>query len=390
MKSLFSAGKRNYFLYVLVIQFLLLSGVSFAQVTIVLGNADKFSNEIKNNLYVAGNFNDWNPGDENFKLKSDSGIYSITFFPDKNLKQLEFKFTRGSWETGEVLFGGKSKQNRVYSYLPEMVLIENVESFQDLEPADIKIANANVLQFKVYSDELKREKNIRIYLPCDYATSTKSYPVLYMLDGQNLFDDVYSFAGEWGVDENMDSICSMGLQTSIIVGIDHANDLRISEYTPWYINNEYGGGEGDAFAQFLVHTLKPKIDSFYRTKPQREFTAVAGSSVAGAESFYIVLKYNTAFSKGGIFSPSFWISENYFETAHNFNSVLSTELYFICGAREGDDVDMMKYMEKMYDVLLDNNLQNLNMRLVVESTGIHSESFWRSQFIELYRWLYSE
>ena len=370
--------------------FLFLHNNSFSQVTIILKNASDFTPEIQNSIYIAGNFNQWNPGDQELKFKNENGKIALTFIPDSGITYLEFKFTRGTWETGEVYKDGGYRTNRSYFYTPGMLLELTVESFQDIAPTKVIEPNKDVIQFQIYSPELKREKNIRIYLPCDYKTSNKNYPVLYMLDGQNLFDDVYAYGGEWGVDENMDSICNLGWTTSIIVGIDHAGEKRTTEYSPWLINEEYGGGEGDEFGSFLTNTLKPKIDSMYRTKPQREFTSVAGSSMGGLMSLYIVLNHNDIFSKGGIFSPAFWTSKENFSNAENFVGKLPTKLFFICGAMEGNDAQYMRDMEAMYDILLNKKLANLQMRLVVESTGTHSEWFWRSEFFEVYKWLFIE
>lgn len=370
--------------------FLFLTENSFSQVTIIVNNASDFTPEIQNSIYVAGNFNQWNPGDEKLKLKNEKGKISLTFIPDSGITLLEFKFTRGTWETGEVYQDGSYRTNRSYFYTPGMVLDETIESFQDIAPIKVIEPNKDVIQFKVYSEELKREKNIRIYLPCDYKTSEKKYPVLYMLDGQNLFDDVYAYAGEWGVDENMDSICNLGWETCIIVGVDHAGEKRFTEYSPWIVSEERGGGEGDEFGFFVVNTLKPKIDSMYRTRPQREFTAVAGSSMGGLESLYMVLNHNNTFSKGGIFSPAFWTSDENFDNAKTFYSQLPTKLFFISGAMEGNDAQYMHDMQAMYDILLNKKIANLQMRMVVDSKGTHSEWFWRSEFFEVYKWLFVE
>ena len=368
-----------------------------AQITIEFANASEFPESVQNSMYVAGNFNDWNPGDAAYHLKEINGIWQVTFTPDKSINAIEFKFTRGTWETGEVLKDGGHKENRTYYYKPGLVLKETVEDFQDRTPQKIAEANTNVIQFKIYSPELKREKNIRVYLPCDYTESPaniaveKHFPVLYMLDGQNLFDETISFNGEWGIDESMDSICKMEkMQTSIIVGIDHADGERINEYSPWTINEKYGGGDGDVFADFLVQTLKPKIDSMYRTLQGRESTGIAGSSVAGTESLYIVLHYPDYFSMAGIFSPSLWTSNEFYKMADAFNYDAPVKIYFVAGATEGGDTQTMNDMEKMYNSLLDNKIQNLKMRLIIESSGIHTEAFWNSEFLDCYEWLYGE
>lgn len=380
-----------------LIAMLLMNMALNAQVTIVLKNASSFPDSIAQNCFIAGNFNGWNPGLAQYKLTSINGQMQVTFTPDKSMNTLEFKFTRGSWEKGEVLKDGSHKENRTYYYKPGMILEETVENFQDLAPQKIAVANENVIQFKIYSPQLKREKNIRVYLPCDYAESPanismeKRFPVLYMLDGQNLFDETISFNGEWGVDESIDSICKMAkMQTAIIVGIDHADADRINEYSPWTINDKYGGGDVDAFADFLTHTLKPKIDSMYRTLPGREFTGIAGSSVAGSESLYILMHDPAHFSMGGVFSPSLWTSNEFYKMAGAFNYDGPVKIYFVAGATEGGDTQTMTDLEKMYNTLLDNKNQNLKMRLIIESDAIHNEAFWKSEFLDCYEWLYDK
>ncbi|MBC8047026.1 MAG: hypothetical protein H7Y00_09545 [Fimbriimonadaceae bacterium] len=360
----------------------------FSQITIVLKNANAFPDSIQNNIYVAGNFNEWNPGNKNYLLRNYSGVYSITFTPPKDITTLEYKFTHGDWKRVEVNADGSQKQNRTVNYKPGMIEDVSVEGWDDLLPDKIKEGNKDVIQFTVYSNELKREKNIRVYLPCDYEASNNRYPVIYVLDGQNLFDDVYSPAGEWEIDETMDSICSLNLETSIIVGIDHASDMRLTEYSPWKIKKIDAGGEGDEFAAFVAHTLKPKIDAMYRTVPFREYTAIAGSSMGGLMSLYIVLNYNDVFSKAGVFSPAFQTSEQNYKNAERYDSALPTKIFFVAGSKEGGDYDMMFNMQKMYYLLLKKQIPELQMRYTIESDAQHTEKFWREEFFNAYLWLY--
>lgn len=358
----------------------------YSQITFTIKNANDFPDSIKNNLFIAGNFNDWNPADEKYQLKNNNGVYSITFTP-KNMNNLEYKFTHGGWQNVEVHVDGSQTKNRTVTYIAGANIENTVEGWDDLLPDKLKEGNKDVIQFKVYANELKREKNIRVYLPCDYESSGKTYPVIYMLDGQNLFDEVYSPAGEWGIDETMDSICEMQLQTSIIVGIDHANELRLTEYSPWQIKKYDAGGEGDEFASFVANTLKPKIDSIYRTKPEREHTMIAGSSMGGLMSLYFVMNHNDVFSMAGVFSPAFWTSKENFSNAENFYSVLPTKIYFIAGAKEGNEYDYMFDMQRMYNILLSKQLPALEIRIIVESDGQHTEGFWRDEFFDAYLWL---
>ena len=124
-----------------------------------------------------------------------------------------------------------------------------------------------------------------------------------MHDGQNLFDKATSFAGEWGIDEAMDSIKN----ACIVVGIDNGGLKRMYEYNP-NDTKQYGRGEGRAYLAFIVNNLKPFIDKKYRTLPGKQYTWMAGSSMGGLITFYAGLYYPQVFGGLGVFSPSFWIA----------------------------------------------------------------------------------
>ena len=150
-----------------------------------------------------------------------------------------------------------------------------------------------------------------------------------MHDSQNLFDNYYSFAGEWGIDETLNSLFNAGDYGCIVVGVDNGGVERINEYSPW-VNASYGGGDGDKYARFIVETLKPYIDQNYRTSPEREKTGIMGSSMGGLISFYIGLKYQEVFSKIGIFSPSFWFSKECYSFGAKTKKNVSIEYLFSC------------------------------------------------------------
>ena len=122
-----------------------------------------------------------------------------------------------------------------------------------------------------------------------------------MHDGQNLFDNATSYSGEWGIDEYLDSIFTLGKKEVIVVGIDNGLSKRMNEYNP-YSFRQYGKGEGDEYVDFLVKNLKPFIDKHYRTLPGKKNTYIAGSSMGGLISLYAVLKY-PEFSEEQEYSP---------------------------------------------------------------------------------------
>ena len=154
----------------------------------------------------------------------------------------------------------------------------------------------NVSVFEIDAPQLHCKKRIWIYLPIGYEKIVEKYPVIYMHDAQNLFDKKTSYAGEWQVDETLDSLKAK----IIVVGIEHGGDQRLMELTP-FVHPKHGGGKADLYVDFIVKNLKPYIDENYRTKKSAKNTCIFGSSLGGLTSFYAVLKYPKIFGKAGIF-----------------------------------------------------------------------------------------
>jgi predicted alpha/beta superfamily hydrolase len=242
-------------------------------------------------------------------------------------------------------------------------------------------ATKQVSTFSIEAPQLHSIKKIWIYLPKNYNRSTKKFPVIYMHDGQNLFDAKTSYVGEWNVDEKLDSLKAQ----VIIVGIEHGNEKRIDELTP-YKNLKYGGGNADNYLEFIVNTLKPEIDAKYRTKTNAGNTAIMGSSLGGLTSFYAVLKYPKIFGKAGVFSPSFDFSKDIYTITENTRKT-NAKIYFLYG--DNEDADMVPNMNKM-DALLAGKrceCQHLTKKRMVKG-GQHNEKLWRDGFVKAYLWLF--
>jgi predicted alpha/beta superfamily hydrolase len=199
-----------------------------------------------------------------------------------------------------------------------------------------------------------------------------------MHDGQNLFDGTTAFSGEWCIDEQLNGLDAK----TIVVGIEHGGDKRIEELTP-YVNEKYGGGRADAYLEFIVNDLKPYVDENYRTKKDRENTAIFGSSVGGLVSFYAVLKHPKVFGKAGIFSPSFWFSEEIYDLVHNTPKI-DARIYFMAGDHESNE--MITDLDRMIELVLGKtNKKNIHRKII--HNGRHNETLWAKEFAEAYLWL---
>lgn len=155
--------------------------------------------------------------------------------------------------------------------------------------------------------QLNTTRRIWIYLPPDYQNPHKHFPVIYLHDGQNLFDAKTSYAGEWEADEALNRLSQATGKGIIAVGIDNGGDRRIAELSP-FKNEKYGGGEGEKYVRFITETLKPYIDRHYRTKSNKKNTMIGGSSLGALISVYAAVAHPSTFGKVLAFSPAFWFN----------------------------------------------------------------------------------
>ncbi len=338
-------------------------------------------------IYVAGNFNSWNPGHAAYQMQDQQdGTYSITFQP--NPGQLQYKFTRGSWDTVEGNAAGGFIPNRTYTYTGGEATIEvTIAGWEGGSGGHTAADNVYILDETFYIPQLNRYRRVWIYLPPDYDTTAKRYPVVYMQDGQNLFDAYYSFAGEWKVDESMNDLFDHGDYGAIIVGIDNGGAQRIHEYSPW-VNSQYGGGDGEAYAAFVAETLKPYVDQHYRTLPEREYTAIAGSSLGANIALYISLEYQHLFSKAGLFSPAFWFSDSAYLHVQTQGISENLRFYFVAGQHESST--MIPNMMLMYETLSTAGQEESEMYFISHTDGAHSEWYWAREYPSVYEWLFDE
>ena len=334
-------------------------------------------------LFIAGDFNNWNPSDNLFELqKQGDGTWQLAKELPKGTYNL--KVTRGSWQRVECTADGKAIDNRSFTLLHDTTIKINIAGWQDnFKPEEKKHTaskNVHIISGKFDMPQLDRQRRIWIYLPAGYESSHKKYPVIYMHDGQNLFDEYTSGYGEWLIDEIMDNMSAR--EQCIIVGIDHGGEYRMSEYDPY--DSKYGKAQGSEYVDFLVKTLKPYIDQHYRTKADAKHTTIAGSSMGGLISMYAILKYPDIFGNAGIFSPSFWIAPDIYQYAQQHANSKS-RLYFVCGDAESDG--MVVPMDKMVKLVRSKGIALQNSPEVIVKGAKHNEKQWNGDFLGFYSWL---
>ena len=339
-------------------------------------------------IYMASSLNNWNPEDEKFLLyKNENKQYELKL--DSLASGFEYKFTLGSWEKSEGDEHGNSIENRKSPISGKnLTLTHKIKSWQQPNTKKSTASkNVQVLKKTFGSVPFDKNRTIWIYLPENYSKTKKKYPVIYMLDGQNLFDDLTSFSGEWRIDETFDQFYKEGKLQAIVVGINNAGENRLNEYAPWK-NEKYGGGSGDQFINFIISDLKPYIDKKYRTLSNSKNTALFGSSMGGLISLYAGVKYPSIFGKIGIFSPAFWFAkEDLVQFIKNEKSkLIKSKFYFLAGEKESEA--MVSDAKEIAELLKQKKVPSSQIFSKFDKDGTHSEYYWAREFPSAIQWLF--
>lgn len=298
-------------------------------------------------------------------------------------------------------------------------LVVTIDNNVDFSPRQEEVSR--LIIFEKDAPELRDAKRtIYVYLPPDYYQTEKRYPVIYLQDGGMLFStserDVH-------YDQTLDQLFVSGVTNGIIaVGIAASANHRWDEYSPWVNNNlnlwvnnwDNGGGEGENYLDFIVNTLKPEIDSNYRTLPDRENTGIGGFSMGGLISIYAGLSRPEVFSKVMATSPAVWFAEtggNWLSNNQLLSYIASIEVpknvkfYIDVGTNEWAENPVTAYdkdnnsltypyiwqtgAETLYNYLRAMLMPESSLLLVREPDGIHDVSSWGGRFGDAITWLYS-
>lgn len=332
-------------------------------------------------IYIAGNFQGWNPGNPAYAhIEQPDSRWEITLSLPDGIP-IQYKFTRGNWQTVEKGPNGEEIPNRTYTPQGTETINHVVASWADIQPSTI---TGHVESF-VYAPFLAGRR-CWVYLPPDYFQSTRSYPVLYMHDGQNLFDLATSFAGEWQVDETCESLIGNGeIEPIIVIGIENSS-ARCDEYTPWINISQGCGGGGDVYLQAIRDVLIPEVDQRYRTRTGPANTYMAGSSLGGLISVYAGYAYDGVWGRIAGVSPSYWWANQAMLTyaAAGAKPETLTHFYQDMGTLESglDDLRMMR------DIAVGQGFVEGDDFLSVEAPGhTHNEYYWALRLPDILRFL---
>jgi predicted alpha/beta superfamily hydrolase len=355
-------------------------------------------------LYVAGNLSalgTWKPDATQLQL-SMPGTWTARFTAAAGT-MAEFKITRGTWGTVEKTAAGRDIPNRTFRVeLPESGARQRIEVRVERwgAPAvrNSTVTGELVLHREFASRHVGATRTLAVWLPPGYAASDERYPVFYLQDGQNLFDAATAaFGVEWQVDETLTQLIAAGrIPPLIVVGIGNSPQ-RLDEYTPTRDQRLQRGGGADAYLKAVVEEIKPHIDRTYRTRPEREFTAIGGSSLGGLLALYACQQYPEHFSRCAALSPSLhWDDEALLKEWQQPGPwIARTRIWFDMGTLEGGgeasqkaNVERTRRLAEQLAAAGSQRGRDFQYREV--DGGRHHEAAWAERFGQVLEFFYAE
>ncbi|NTW01200.1 MAG: glycogen debranching protein GlgX [Oscillochloris sp.] len=253
-------------------------------------------------------------------------------------------------------------------------------------PAQRTISGTLLTIASFASPQLDNQRDILIYLPPSYDKSTNRYPVIYAQDGQNLFDEATSFAGEWHVDETLEALASQGIEV-IVVGIPNMGERRVDEYSP-FADAEERGGRGDAYLAFIAETLKPYIDRSFRTRTEPEHTGLMGASQGGLISLYGILQRSDVFGIAVVLSPALGFADGAIFAMIGQIVLPPGRIYLTVGTAEGEIARAQA--RRLRDLLLAKGaIPDLQLRYYEAAGGSHNEAAWSARVPDAFTWAFN-
>jgi predicted alpha/beta superfamily hydrolase len=326
----------------------------------------------------------WNPSKVRLKKSNDTTWERIFNF--QKGEEINFKFTKGSWNKEALTFNGKVPGNSYLKVNGDTVIYVSIRKWKNEIESETKPEfkgqiTGNVKYFYNLTDKGIKPRDIIVWLPPSYnIKKNKRYPVLYMQDGQSLFDPKTSAFGiDWQLDETADSLIkAKAIKEIIIVGIYNTSD-RNTEYLDTQLGHKY--------MNFVANKLKPFIDKNFRTLPDRENTAVGGSSAGALISFMLLWEHSDVFSQAACLSPAFHIDDiDYIPKVLNYQGSKKKVRFYIDVGTDGLDARLKPGTEEMIKALKGKGyITNKDLEFYIAKGAGHNEAAWAKR-----NWRYLE
>ena len=231
---------------------------------------------------------------------------------------------------------------------------------------------------EVLSPQLRSYRDLLVALPADYAAGSDRHPVIYLQDGQNLFDPATSYAGTWGLAATL-AAPEVRPLAPILVGIPNTGRKRRYEYSP-FRDILHGGGGGDRYLAFVAETVKPLVDASFRTFPARSHTVIAGSSLGGLISLYGLYRYADVFGAAGVLSPSLWFADGaVFPFVSEMRDLAVGRIHLDIGTEEGEEA--VRNVRRLRDMLLAGGMVlGRDLSYIEDAGAAHDEEAWGRRF----------
>ncbi|HSF46292.1 MAG TPA: alpha/beta hydrolase-fold protein, partial [Chitinophagaceae bacterium] len=294
---------------------------------------------------------------------------------------VQYKYTLGSWGHEGTDLQGAPLQNFSVTLSDGRTINDTVHHWKNRGAASVRRQVTGKVEYhRSLKGEGIRDRDIIVWLPSGYDPhSKKRYPVMYLQDGQNIFDPATSaFGTDWQVDETADSMIRTGaVDPMIIVGIYNTPDRSI-EYIP--------SEKGRLYREFIIRKLKPFVDSAYRTKPGSKHQSIGGSSAGGILAFMIVWEYPDVFSKAICMSPAFRLPGdqasgwNYVSTVKN-DPKRKRVFFYIDNGGVGLEQRLQPGIDEMLKALTDKGYKaGRDFIYISDPTAQHQEKAWAERF----------
>ncbi len=328
-------------------------------------------------VLISGSFNDWNTNSRVVKLTQKSPGYYVGK-ADWRGKQVNYKYHLGGWHAGELNEWGISRNNRNYD--GSDTIRDHVHNFLDNGQyySEAFLPTIEPLPTNLPLPKTFATRRIAALLPADYDKNHEErYPVLYLQDGQNLYDEFAPF-GNWSLDKRLAWLAERGMGQFIVIAIDHAEEKRTKEYAPPH-STHVGIGESDSYGDFIVNHLKPLVDRTYRTKSDRDHTAIGGSSMGAVASLHVAMLKANHFGRVMLFSPSIWIDPDLTDLwpVHPYGD---TYVYLYGGMEETPGTAATFAMLAQEINSVSNPKRRIFLQSKFEARAKHNEAAWSRAF----------